>query len=103
MRSDDLACSPALGAVSILNADVANENQFRTSFCDPADNSNIVWLYWMAGASAAIVPFSICGTIAACLLTTASKQIQTDQHGNIRYPTIPIFRHERVIRVQIPI
>lgn len=62
----------APGAVGIVEA--TKSDQYIDAYCDPDDNREHVWFYWMAGASGAILPFSLFGTAALWLIFTLLKE-----------------------------
>ena len=51
-----------------------NDQQYITAYCDPNDDLEHVWLYWMAGASGAILPFCLFGTAAIALMITLLRE-----------------------------
>ena len=54
--------------MGISEAKTENDQQYIQAYCDPNDNGEHVWLYWMAGASGAILPFSLLGTAAIVVI-----------------------------------
>ena len=50
------------GAVGILNAKTDNDERYIRAYCSEEDNSEHVWLYWMAGSSVAAIFLWLFGT-----------------------------------------
>ena len=50
------------GAVGINNAKTDNDERYIRAYCSEEDNSERVWLYWMAGSSGAALFFCLFGT-----------------------------------------
>ena len=71
------------GAVGILEAKTENDQQYIQAYCDPNDDGEHVWLYWMAGASGAILPFTLLGTVAIMLWMKWCRKHDTDYETDV--------------------
>ena len=69
------------GAIGINNAETDNDERYIRAYCSDADNSEHVWLYWMAGSSGAAFLLWLFGTftivVGVYLLTTLNRYMIT--------------------------
>ena len=64
--------------MGISKAKTENDQQYIHAYCNPNDNAEHVWLYWMAGATGAILPFSLLGT--AAIVVIMERQLRDGKH-----------------------
>ena len=55
------------GALGINNAKIDNDQRYIRAYCSDEDDSEHVWLYWIAGSSVAAIPFVLFGTLSVAL------------------------------------